>query len=299
MKKFFKNIILYMLFAVMLLSLCACNKSSEDPVSEKTPEPTEEISEEAAETISEDISSEVEDKISQELAADAEPEPYGKRNVRYDTAWIDQLKSTLPELPDIDIESWEFKVANSYNCVTQYMPASCLNHEGQLVDARILDAVEDFIDAAKDAGYMLYISSGLRNFEYIKNHYVGYCKEHHAVDAVKEILPPGCNEHQTGLALDLTDKASLRSHYAEISNKEFLETDAYKWALEHCAEYGFINRYPEGKEEFYGTPCHCAGHFRYVGTEAAKFITENNLCLEEFVALYDPSLVFIPSKISD
>ena len=51
---------------------------------------------------------------------------------------------------------------------------------------------------------------------------------------------------------------------------------------------------PEGKEEYYGVACQHPAHFRYVGKEAAKYMTENNLCLEEFIMLYDESLVFLP-----
>jgi hypothetical protein len=54
---------------------------------------------------------------------------------------------------------------------------------------------------------------------------------------------------------------------------------------EHCAEYGFIVRYPESKKEVYGMSCY-PGHYRYVGTEAAQYIMDNDLCLEEFLALY-------------
>ena len=63
--------------------------------------------------------------------------------------------------------------------------------------------------------------------------------------------------------------------------------------VEHCAEYGFILRYPEGKEAWYGTPCNHA-HFRYVGKEAAAYIMEHDLCLEEFLYLEDPSCLFVP-----
>ena len=53
----------------------------------------------------------------------------------------------------------------------------------------------------------------------------------------------------------------------------------------HCAEYGFILRFPDGKEDITGI-MYEPWHFRYVGEDAAKYIMENKLCLEEFVALY-------------
>ena len=63
-------------------------------------------------------------------------------------------------------------------------------------------------------------------------------------------------------------------------NQEFLV-----WLREHCAEYGFILRYPAAKESITGR--NEPYHFRYVGTTAAEYIMERGLCLEEFIELYE------------
>ena len=57
------------------------------------------------------------------------------------------------------------------------------------------------------------------------------------------------------------------------------------WMREHCQDYGFILRFPEGKESITGV-MYEPWHFRYVGEPAAKYIMENGLCLEEFIELY-------------
>ena len=57
-------------------------------------------------------------------------------------------------------------------------------------------------------------------------------------------MPAGCSEHQTGLGCDITD------HYREIKNDEIDNTDTSKWLVEHCAEYGFIHRFPGEKFVF-------------------------------------------------
>ena len=72
------------------------------------------------------------------------------------------------------------------------------------------------------------------------------------------------------------------------------DTEVFQWLKEHCTEYGFIYRYVEGKEQFYGTPCRHPAHFRYVGVEAAKYITEHDLCLEEFLLMYEGNNVYVP-----
>ena len=62
----------------------------------------------------------------------------------------------------------------------------------------------------------------------------------------------------------------------------FANTPAYTWLMEHCADYGFILRFPEGKEDITGV-IYEPWHYRYVGEEAARYIMDNNLCLEEYL----------------
>ena len=91
---------------------------------------------------------------------------------------------------------------------------------------------------------------------------------------------PGHSEHHTGLAVDL-DTYDV----AAGTSGGFDGTGAYAWAVAHAWEYGFIHRFPEGKEDVTGV-MYEPFHFRYVGVEAAAYMTENHLCLEAFVSLY-------------
>ena len=92
-------------------------------------------------------------------------------------------------------------------------------------------------------------------------------------------MPAGCSEHQLALCCDITDI------YRPIKDSSLENTETYKWLNEHCAEYGFIQRFPSGKEDI-TVVMYEPFHFRYVGVEAATYIKDNNLCLEEFLALY-------------
>ena len=87
---------------------------------------------------------------------------------------------------------------------------------------------------------------------------------------------PGASEHQIGLALDI-----ICDTYT-ILDEGFGKTAAGQWLWEHSREYGFILRYPEGKEHITGIDYE-PWHFRYVGKEAAAIIMDNGLTLEEFV----------------
>ena len=99
------------------------------------------------------------------------------------------------------------------------------------------------------------------------------------MDAYKKtsqvITVPGCSEHEIGLAFDITSDT-----YTQLL-QGFGETEEGKWLAEHGHEYGFIVRYPSGKEYITGI-VYEPWHFRYVGREAAKIMHDENICLEEF-----------------
>ena len=73
--------------------------------------------------------------------------------------------------------------------------------------------------------------------------------------------------------------------FYEGKTRDLEKTALFQWMYAHCQEYGFILRYPADKESVTGV-MYEPWHFRYVGKEAAAYIMENNLCLEEFLDLY-------------
>ena len=84
---------------------------------------------------------------------------------------------------------------------------------------------------------------------------------------------PGCSEHETGMAFDVTARSDSGS---------FEATDQCKWLLTNCYKYGFIQRYPDGKEQITGVEYE-PWHYRYVGTEIAQKIHASSLTLEEYL----------------
>ena len=85
---------------------------------------------------------------------------------------------------------------------------------------------------------------------------------------------PGCSEYETGYSFQL---ALFNGAFHDFTGE-----DDYAWILEHCAEYGFIQRYPEDKSDFTGVTGK-TDIFRYVGIPHAWFMAKNNLCLEEYL----------------
>lgn len=140
------------------------------------------------------------------------------------------------------------------------------------------------LEAGGDAGYEYWIASAHRDRSYQQGlvdedveKYMskGYSYEAALRKTYEYTMPPGQSEHETGLALDIlcsTNTIMDESQAGEPGNR---------WLAEHCHEYGFILRYPEGKETVTGIQYE-PWHFRYVGREAAAYLTKKGWTLEEF-----------------
>ena len=110
-------------------------------------------------------------------------------------------------------------------------------------------ALEAMFDAALADGITLVGMSGYRSYGMQAYIYETRLKEHGLEHVSKYNAKPGQSEHQTGLAMDLSSPDCM------VLNTWFDTTDAFKWLSEHCAEYGFIIRYPKGLEEETGYTC--------------------------------------------
>ena len=105
-----------------------------------------------------------------------------------------------------------------------------------------------------------------------------------AAEAKKYVMYPGSSEHQLGLAVDIMDRQYKSLIY------ENMDQELFAWLDEHCAEYGFIKRYPTRKLLLTGWDE--PWHYRYVGVEAAKYIMEHGICYEEFYKHYMPDFKY-------
>ncbi len=163
---------------------------------------------------------------------------------------------------------------------------------GWPVDARIAQPLKDFLAAAKADGYTLQVISGYRTFArsavLLENEvqaqmkYNGYSREKAEQVAATRVAPPGTSEHNTGLAVDILS-GDYYNHHSQI--EESFEYDAEAaWMKAHCAEYGFILRYPKDKQDVTGIIFE-PWHFRYVGVEIATYIMQNGLTLEEYLGV--------------
>ncbi len=153
----------------------------------------------------------------------------------------------------------------------------------------LYDSLVDMFADGYDAGYDYIITSAYRSNEkqqsLIDEDIAQYMSEGLDYDeAVRktylQTMPAGCSEHATGLALDIVTPENIDL------NQSLELTAGNQWMRDNCQKYGFIIRYPDGKESITGI-LYEPWHFRYVGKEAAEFLTEHELTLEEFYALVE------------
>ena len=141
------------------------------------------------------------------------------------------------------------------------------------------DCLQAFVSMSEGAladGITLYLKSAYRSYRTQKTMYYNRLERNKGKDD-GWVSKPGASDHQTGLGLDVVS----RSWRDKAMNSSFAATKEAQWMAAHCAEYGFIIRYPEDKTaltEINYEPW----HLRYVGIPAAAYIMENGLCLEEF-----------------
>ena len=143
----------------------------------------------------------------------------------------------------------------------------------------------DMLKAARQDGMVLEVCSSYRSVKRQKELFEedmralvrrGYSYLDAYDEVARETMPPGYSEHSTGLAFDI-----VALDYQMLDQKQET-TEENQWLREHCAEYGFILRYPKDKEDITGIDYE-SWHFRYVGVEIAEYIMENGISLEEFL----------------
>lgn len=187
---------------------------------------------------------------------------------------------------------WEIQLINGDNLISEDVTGPFVTFDGQSVDARCGDFYQDMADAAAEEGITLYLRSGHRtiseqvgNYNAAVNRYMGYGYSYATSVSIanKYYAPPRGSEHNIALAFDIITPEYHRTVYNLTS--KFAQTEAYAWLIEHCADFGFILRYPGERIEDTGINFE-PWHYRYVGVEHAQYITEHDLILEEYVALY-------------
>ncbi len=157
--------------------------------------------------------------------------------------------------------------------------------DGYQLDARCAGALFSMLEACRAAGNRPIVCSAYRTMEEQTELYEnkisrlideGAAPEDAPAAAAMSVAYPGTSEHQLGLAADIID-----GDYVVLDEGQE-RTSTQRWLIEHCAEYGFILRYPNGATEITGI-IYEPWHYRYVGTDHALEIQSSGLTLEEYI----------------
>ena len=149
---------------------------------------------------------------------------------------------------------------------------------GEDVDARA--AFELMAGDARKAGFEIVAFSTYRSYEYQQTLYNNYVERDGKENADRYSARPGYSEHQTGLAFDIGEVGQEDLWLTS----EFGETEAGKWLVNNAHKYGFILRYPQGKEKITGY-MYESWHFRYLGIQLATDVKKSSLTLEEYLGI--------------
>lgn len=167
-------------------------------------------------------------------------------------------------------------VNKKHKLPANYAPALVAVYGGQL-RAEAAAALQELFAGAQAAGYSLDIISSYRSYATQESTYNGWVSQYGQAQADTFSARAGHSEHQTGLALDV----GLANDSSYDLEQSFGQTPAGSWLAAHAFEYGFIIRYPEGKDTVTGYHYE-PWHLRYLGKEVAAAVAASGKTLDEY-----------------
>ena len=187
-------------------------------------------------------------------------------------------------IADTDTSKGELMLVNKFYKLSEtYVPSDLVDvslsyaYEGKQVSKMMYDSLTNMLDAAKESGYNLVVSQGYRSYADQEEAYNDIEASSGVDYADKVAARPGHSEYQTGLSV------VVKPLYTEGSDME--NSPEHTWILENAYKYGFILRYPKDKENITGFS-YDAWRLRYVGSNAARIIHNENITFDEYYEYY-------------
>ncbi len=187
-------------------------------------------------------------------------------------------------IADTDTSKGELMLVNKFYKLSEtYVPSDLVDvslsyaYEGKQVSKVMYDSLTNMLDAAKESGYNLVVSQGYRSYADQEEAYNDIEASSGVDYADKVAARPGHSEYQTGLSV------VVKPLYTEGSDME--NSPEHTWILENAYKYGFILRYPKDKENITGFS-YDAWRLRYVGSNAARIIHNENITFDEYYEYY-------------
>jgi len=199
-------------------------------------------------------------------------------NIGADKGWYKEIKKTNLEKGNLMLTNKFYYLEDTYN--SDNMVKVSVQHSygnDQMLTRETYSAFIEMFKAAKKEDLTLIINSSYRSYEDQKEIYEYYKSLKGESSADKIAARSGHSEHQTGMSVD------IQTYGSNIDT--FEEFDEFKWLQENAHKYGFILRYPKGKEYLTGYEYE-SWHYRYVGVDVATYIHENNITFDEYYAYF-------------
>ncbi len=199
----------------------------------------------------------------------------------------DKAEASNPQVSANKVkDDWRLILVNKQNPIPDdYEAVMVPIYNGITIREEIIDPLNDMFEAAEREGISLQVCSGYRSHAHQQELFDRKIRTYTRsglsyLDAFRigsySVIIPGTSEHELGMALDIVTPS-----YTSL-NEGFERTDAGKWLKNNAFKYGFILRYPKGKEYITGI-IYEPWHYRYVGKEAAVEIRNKDITLEEYL----------------
>ena len=156
-------------------------------------------------------------------------------------------------------------------------PNDLVDFEGQQLRAEAARAARTMMDAAKAEGVTLTVSSAYRSYAVQQQTYQYWVSVNGQQVADQLSARPGYSEHQTGLAIDFASPEGCRLEEC------YRDTLAGQWLVKNAPRYGYILRFPDGRQSVTGYRFE-PWHYRYVGVQIAQeYVSSGAKTFEEFI----------------
>ena len=198
-------------------------------------------------------------------------------NVNADRVWYSSPKET-------NLTMDYRMLVNKFNFLPEdYKPNDIVGiplqyaYQGHSIRQQVLDAFIKMWRVTNDLDLRMVIDFSFRSFEDQERRFETLVSNHGRSRADELGVRPGFSEQQSGLAIGIVR--------LNTPTAEFEQTEEFAWLQKNAYRYGFILRYPKGKEHITGFRYE-SSHFRYVGRDLAKRIHEAGITFDEYYAFY-------------
>jgi zinc D-Ala-D-Ala carboxypeptidase len=229
----------------------------------------------------------VEEPTAEQELVDHNPDVQIEQEISLDEIFFNQIKVVNGQKIILNPENKMALVNKQFGLPETFLPIDLVRPNvsfsfgNQKLDKSLMRkeaaaALEKMFQEAKKNGIELFAVSGYRSYEYQNSLFQAEVDKVGWDKAVEAVAVPGQSEHQTGLAMDISSRGENM-----LLTAEFGKSKEGKWLTDNAHRFGFILRYPKGKESITGYQYE-AWHFRYIGINAATIIFENKWTLEEY-----------------